>query len=172
MTLSGTSMAAAVVSGIAALILDENAGLTPNAVKAILMYSAEKRSEGYLDIGAGYVNALGAVNLAANINSNAGTSQYWLLYGGTKLKYASTIAGSPVVWSQTIVWSENVGLGNVLFYNQPAWATTIVWSESVPSWATTIVWSESVLANAIGGQTIVWEVMDTAVLSRAVLNDF
>jgi len=157
MTLSGTSMAAAVVSGVATLILDENPGLTPNAVKAILMYTAEKRAEGYLDTGAGYINAVGAVNLAANINTNTATSQYWITNGGVGLSYNDVIAGAPVVWGQTIVWSESIGAGNILLYNQPAWATTIVWSESVPTWATTIVWSEAIVAYAIGGQTIVWE---------------
>ena len=147
MMLSGTSMAAAVVSGVTALILDENPSLTPNAVKAILMYTAEKRAEGYLDTGAGYVNAFGAVNLAANINTSTPTSQYWISNGGIGLKYTNIIGGAPVVWSQTIVWSESIGSGNILLYNQPAWATTIVWSEGI-------------LPNAIGGQTIVWEVVD------------
>ena len=40
MRLSGTSMAAGVASGIAALMLDANHGLTPNALKAALEFSA------------------------------------------------------------------------------------------------------------------------------------
>ncbi len=171
MMLSGTSMAAAVVSGVAALILDKNPGLTPNAVKAILMYTAEKRAEGSLETGAGYVNALGAVNLAANINTNTPTSQYWITNGGIGLKYVNIIAGAPVVWGQTIVWSETIGAGNILLYNQPAWATTIVWSESVSTWATTIVWSETILENVLAGQTIVWEVFDLSASSTGRIED-
>ena len=65
MSLSGTSMAAPVVSGTVALMLEENPKLTPNAVKAILQYTAELRSSTSLLVqGAGILNARGAVRLA------------------------------------------------------------------------------------------------------------
>ena len=41
LSLSGTSMAAPVVSGTVALMLQANPGLTPNLVKAILEYTAQ-----------------------------------------------------------------------------------------------------------------------------------
>ena len=41
LSLSGTSMAAPVVSGTVALMLQANPSLTPNAVKAILQYTAQ-----------------------------------------------------------------------------------------------------------------------------------
>ena len=58
-------MAAPVVTGAIALMLEANAALTPNAVKAILEYTAEAR-DGYnhLTQGAGFLNARGAVELA------------------------------------------------------------------------------------------------------------
>ena len=41
MTMNGTSVAALVVTGAVALILQANPTLTPNLVKAILMYTAQ-----------------------------------------------------------------------------------------------------------------------------------
>ena len=65
LSLSGTSMAAPVVAGTVALMLEANPKLTPNAVKAILQYTAQVRSDtSALAQGAGMLNARGAVRLA------------------------------------------------------------------------------------------------------------
>ena len=65
LALSGTSMAAPVVSGTVALMFEANPSLTPNLVKAILQYTAEQRP-GYsaLRQGAGFLNTYGAVQMA------------------------------------------------------------------------------------------------------------
>src|SRR5262249_24564706 len=62
LSLSGTSMSAPVVAGTVALMLQANPSLTPNAVKAILQYTAEIY-DAYdpLTEGAGFLNAKGAV---------------------------------------------------------------------------------------------------------------
>ncbi len=65
LTLSGTSMAAPVVSGVVARMLQANPALTPNAVKAILQYTATVSPEvDFLSQGAGFLNTEAAVSLA------------------------------------------------------------------------------------------------------------
>ena len=58
-------MAAPVVAGTVALMLQANPQLTPNAVKAMLQYTAEVDAHADpLTQGAGFLNAKGAVELA------------------------------------------------------------------------------------------------------------
>ena len=65
MLLSGTSIAAPVVAGAAALLLQANPGLTPPLVKAILQYTAQPLAgHNLLEQGAGLLNLSGAVSLA------------------------------------------------------------------------------------------------------------
>jgi serine protease AprX len=61
-TMSGTSMATPHVSGVAALMLQANPGLTSDQVKSVLQTTATPMA-GYAlhEVGAGYVNAPGAV---------------------------------------------------------------------------------------------------------------
>ena len=65
-------MATPVVSGTVALMLQANPSLTPNAVKAILAYTAQRmRIANILEQGNGYVNAVGAVRMAYAISQNS-----------------------------------------------------------------------------------------------------
>jgi len=94
LSLSGTSMAAPHVAGIAALMLQANPSLTPNAIKAILQYTAQEVS-GYkrLEQGAGFVNAIGAIRLARF--------------------YATAQPGDPIpvqgLWSRHSFWGNHEG---------------------------------------------------------------
>ena len=66
MQLSGTSVAAPVVAGAAALMLQANPGLTPPLVKAILQYTAQPlQNANLLQQGVGLLNIAGAVQLAS-----------------------------------------------------------------------------------------------------------
>src|SRR5262249_29140242 len=61
--LSGSSMAAGVVSGMAALMIQANPSLTPDTIKARMMRSAEKRA--VYDIfseGAGFADVVAALS--------------------------------------------------------------------------------------------------------------
>src|SRR2546427_2546353 len=61
LTMSGTSMAAPMVSGTAALMLQKDPTLTPATVKARLMKSAVKDTRLVFETGAGYLDAYGAI---------------------------------------------------------------------------------------------------------------
>jgi serine protease AprX len=64
---SGSSMAAAVVSGAAALLLEERPNLQPIAIKAALQMSAEfMPAAGLVRAGAGSLNVLAAAEVALN----------------------------------------------------------------------------------------------------------
>ncbi|MBA3805236.1 MAG: S8 family peptidase, partial [Acidobacteria bacterium] len=65
MFMNGTSMAAPVAAGAAALLLQANPSLTPNLVKMILMYTAQTLANcNMFEQGAGALNIEGAVRLA------------------------------------------------------------------------------------------------------------
>jgi Subtilase family len=63
---TGTSVAAAHASGVAALLLARNPKLTPDQVRSLLIKSARGIAGNKRDVGAGVIDALGAVNSVKN----------------------------------------------------------------------------------------------------------
>jgi len=128
--LSGSSMSAAVATGVVALALDANAHqnrgpLTPNAAKAILEYtSVPVANADYLTQGAGQINAAGAIQLAGSINTTAPVNSWWLQTGVTG---SSTIGGQSYPWAQNIVWGTHVISGRFIYYNARMWDDNIIW---------------------------------------------
>lgn len=111
LSLSGTSQAAPVVAGTVALMLQANPTLTPNAVKAILQFTAQEY-EGHpaLAQGAGFLNAAGAVQLARAFNVAPGNR-----------------AAAPAEWSGQIIWGNQRLDGAVLDSTGAMWETTAQW---------------------------------------------
>ena len=107
MYLNGTSMATPATAGAVALLLQANPKLTPNLVKAILMYTAQPLAGfNMLEQGAGEINIEGAVRLARLVRTDISASTPL----GTPLLTSlvpplpqTTIAGSTFVWSQGLV---------------------------------------------------------------------
>jgi len=130
MKLSGTSMSTGVVSGAVALMLQANPGLTPNLVKAILMYSAQiMEGPDLFEQGAGMLNVEGAVRLAKAVSRYA----YAIPVGQTLATFGlpnaqTTIAGESFTWSQGLIWGIGALRGEAMFTTQQgAYAQGLIW---------------------------------------------
>jgi hypothetical protein len=172
-------MATAVVSGTVALVLRANRiafpsapPLTPNAVKGILQFTAlpARDDQGVpydvLTQGTGSVNAAGAMELAAHINTALPVSSAWLT---PTVNPWTVIDGQTLSWSESIIWNDAVAFGPTLSVNQPAWSTNIVWgsddnivwgSDDNIVWGSNIVWDDNIVwgsdDNIVWGSNIVW----------------
>lgn len=155
--LSGSSMATGVVSGLAAVMIDANQsgaqqrwqeyedslkrnqrgsfeappGLTSNAIKALLQYSATPLHDasgaiyGQLEQGAGLVNGAGAIALASNIDTTRGVGRYWLT---TDTAPYTNFGGTYEPWSQAVIWGTRLLRGtSVVDLRQVAWEDNVVW---------------------------------------------
>jgi len=120
-TLSGTSMAAGVVSGTVALLIQEaratyGAMPPPNALKAMLQVSAFHMTDAasqpchVLAQGAGALNTMGALQLAQAINPTVPVGSSWLVVNVTQ---STTIDGQNIVWgdlSLSNAFSQSLGV--------------------------------------------------------------
>ena len=131
LSLSGTSMAAPVVSATVALMLQANPAMTPSQVKAVLESTAQPYA-GYdrLTQGAGFLDARGAVERARSL-TGAPAFAYPALPG----------------WTDFPIWRQN-GLftdGQTIFGADDG--DTVVWGTNDGD---TVVWGTS------DGDTVVW----------------
>jgi serine protease AprX len=164
--LSGTSMSAPVVSGIVALMLEKNPALTPNLVKAILQFTAEDRGYDVMTQGAGYVNAVGAVEAATKITATPGgfaPGDYWL---NAPLSGESTIAGHGVIWGVRVIWGYGVlwgGAGAIGYNFDALWGQGVLWGGGVYAFDLTLLGDSGVTSQGVlwGGtnllpQGLIW----------------
>ncbi len=156
LSLSGTSMAAPVVAGTVALMLQANPALTPNLVKAILQYTAEHRAS-YNDLtqGAGFLNARGAVQLARDFAAGVSGSADGTVAGG-----------DPVAWNRHINWGNLRIGGGMIDPDANAWGAGVTWGAQTTNAGERIVWGSAcqtaedcdttVWSSGNVGNTIVW----------------
>src|SRR5579872_7468818 len=167
--LSGTSMAAPMVSGAAALLLQQNPNLTPDQVKARLMKTATKTFPAFsvatdpvtgisytsqydiFTIGAGYLDIWAALNntdLAPNtVGSALSPTVSYDPASGNVYVNATVVA----VWDSSAVWAVNIVWGSSAFVTGTR--TNVVWGSR-----TNVVWGSSGTQgfDAVWGSTAVW----------------
>jgi subtilisin family serine protease len=125
LSLSGTSMAAPVVAGSVALMLQANPSLTPNLVKAILEYTAQEYP-GYnaLTQGAGFLNTKGAVDLARYFRTAQSGQAY----------------PHPTEWTKKLLWGNHRISNGVIKPNAPAWKPGVVWGAAKTPTGANVAW--------------------------------
>lgn len=165
--LSGTSMATPVVSAGAALMIQANPNLTPDAIKAHMMRTAWKgypahgnshardfRGNTYIaqydafTIGSGYLDIQAA--LGDNTTVNGGAASPTVVFDPAT-RSATLVNGLSVVWGQTLVWGSSVVWGDSVVWgsmavdaNSMVWGNSVVWGDTTTS-ACSVVWGESVV---------------------------
>ena len=158
LSLTGTSMAAPVVTGTVALMLQANPSLTPNAVKAILQYTAQN-SPVYntLTEGSGLLNARGAVQLARYFGDQAGPypiSPDWgrRVVWGTRLIRGGRIMPAVNAWWEDVSW----GAATTASGQPVEWGWVDVDGQATP-WRVTCTDSACSTFTASGGAlNVVW----------------
>src|SRR5262249_35292874 len=121
--------------------------LTPNAVKAMLHYTALRIHDDNgieydpLREGAGALNTKGAIDLGRKVNTAAPTGTYWLT---SQPSPWTVIDGQALAWSQAILWGTTIMQGSPVSVNEAAWGTAILWGTNAP-WASAILWGTNVV---------------------------
>jgi subtilisin family serine protease len=151
LSLSGTSMAAPVVSGTVALMLQANPSLTPNHVKAILQYTAQAYpGHDALTQGAGFLNAKGAVELARFLAAPS-----------------SEVHPRPPEWSGRVIWGNRLIAGGRLTASANAWSTTVTWGASRTAGGQMVDWGLICGGASCGAAAEAWSRWGTACADSA-----
>jgi serine protease AprX len=172
-SLSGTSMAAGVVSGAVADLLQAHSTLTPDQVKARLMKTASKTfpqtSVAYepttgqsftsqydlFTVGAGYLdlNAALASTDTASGTAMSPVASYDAVSGNVTLSSdRSAVWGTSSAWSGPVVYGANQFVGSGAAFT----GSNALMSGASGIWGTSIIWGSAGAFSAIWSDSIIW----------------
>jgi hypothetical protein len=166
--MSGTSQAAAVVSGAAALLIGKDPTLTPDEVKCLLMTTARPAVDGddlaysIFQQGAGLINVYDAAyaqpeqpcaNIGLDITKDLADTEHYMGganqgedENGDPYYYIEGLDG--YVWGDGFVWSNGyVWSDGFVWANGFLWSDGFVWANGF-AWANSVTWDEN---TTIGG---------------------
>ncbi len=157
--LNGTSQAAPVVAGAAALLFEANPALTAHTAKAILQFTSQRlRNLDVMTQGAGEVNLAGAVRFAKMVHTSQDYGKRWVK-GSRKPVAADLLFGETAYWGRAIIWGRDVKTQtNALYVRSTLWDDNIVWGMLFDN----IVWSmdDNILWSMFYDDNIVWGMLD------------
>jgi len=124
-------------------MLQANPSLTPNAVKAVLQYTAQVYpAYDPMTEGAGFLNAAGAVSLANFLASPA------------TVPFPDSTS-----WSGQIIWAGNLVSGGLLTADANAWPIGVDWGATYANGSTPIGWGVTCASGCDTGspQWVAWQ---------------
>lgn len=179
-TLSGTSMATGVVSGVVADLLQARPTMTPDQVKARLMKTAYKTfpstSSVYdattgttytsqydvFTVGAGYVDLAAALasNDLATGTAISPTAVYDSKTGNVYMTSdKSSIWGSSATWSGPAIWggSQFTGGSSVMWGASTTGGSSVMWG-ATGLWGSSVMWGAGTSSgfSAVWGNSVMW----------------
>ena len=173
-TLSGTSMAAPVVSGAAALMSQLNPAFTPDQIKAAMMKNAFKNIPMYssatdlttgvtyneqsdiFTVGAGYLDVYASMydeyyNSGSYAAVGLGGARSPIAYYDATSGQTTLVTDYSVLWGTSVIWGNSV-----LWGNSVVWGNSVLWGTSTTGqsvlWGNSVIWGSSTM----DGFSVLW----------------